>query len=253
MKPLLMCHRGIPWNLAENSLASFRAGLETGCEIIEFDVRLSKDGIPMIMHDETIDRTTSGSGAVAQLDYKQLRSHFITFTKSGPAHPGEIIPTLDETLDLLTHFPSVVINCELKDYRDECLQQVLKAFTCRGMLGRTVFTCFDFSVLMRLKKIESSVKVQGFPLELMNSVPAGCVDCERFFDYIGIKYSLATKELVARYRSMGLVIGLWVVNELEQWKRCLELEVDIVTTDRVDWLMDVRENVTRVEQTRSQA
>src|SRR5687768_11162146 len=86
-------HRGAAAEFPENSLAGFRRALELGIEGIELDVHLSKDGVPVIIHDETVDRTTNAEGAVADFTVEELRGL--------DAGDGEYVPTLAEVLDLV--------------------------------------------------------------------------------------------------------------------------------------------------------
>lgn len=241
-KLLLMSHRGIPWNLPENALASIKAALDLRADIVEFDVRLTKDSIPIIMHDATLDRTTDGTGAVGSYNFADVRKCRITYTKTGTIDNGEPIPSLAELISLLSGYPKVSINCEIKDYQDACLDLVFSAFKSNNLLHRTIFTCFDYGVLEKLKLMGDEVEVQGFPLELMTSVPKDKGTPEQVFDYIGIKYSLATRELVSYYKSMGLITGVWVVNDTNELASCIDLGVDIITTDRIDIFIQAREN-----------
>ena len=207
---------------------------------MEFDIRMSRDGYPMVIHDAALDRTTDGTGLVAEYTREELKKFRITFTKNGPADFPEPIPTLDELLDLLAEFPKAMINCEIKDYHQACLTSVLDRFISRGELGRTVFTCFDYGVLEILKKMNSSVRVQGFPLQLMTSVPRDRKTPEQLFDFIGIKYALADRDSVSAYRALGLTTGVWVINDPQELSACLDLGVDIVTTDRIDLFVQAR-------------
>lgn len=236
----LMSHRGLPWSLPENSLTSIKKALDLGADVIEFDVRLTKDLIPIIMHDATIDRTTDGIGEVASYNFQDLQKFKITYTKTGTVDKGEPIPSLDELISLLSKYPKVTINCEIKEYQDICLDLVFKTFKTNNLLRRTVFTCFDYGVLEKLKAMSDEVMVQGFPLELMTNVPDGIGSPEQLFDYIGIKHSLATKELVSYYKSIGLITGVWVVNDTQQLSSCIAMGAEIITTDRIDIFIQAR-------------
>lgn len=94
-KPLIAAHRGEHNNLPENSLAAFKQTIQQGTDILELDVRVSKDGVPFIMHDATLDRTTNGTGDPAQLTMQQLKSFYLK-TAPGKGLSEERIPTLEE-------------------------------------------------------------------------------------------------------------------------------------------------------------
>jgi len=100
--PRIIAHRGASAVAPENTLASFRKAKELGAEWVEFDVKESKDGILLIMHDETLDRTTNGTGAIAHKHWEELRGlsagHYF---KSEPLFYSEPIPTLEATIKVL--------------------------------------------------------------------------------------------------------------------------------------------------------
>lgn len=233
---LLMGHRGIPWDWPENSLLSFRKALDAGIDILEFDVRLSRDGVPVIMHDADLDRTTDSKGAVGDMDYTDLKKARIIFTKTGPKSPGEPIPNLGETLTLLQQYPRVIINCEIKDYSDACVEKSIEACREARLIERSVFTCFDYRVLQKIKEIDPSLKVQGFPLELMKGLPGDDPGLLGLFDYIGVRFDGATKEKIDKYKKAGLITGVWVVNNPEDIQSCIDMGVTIITSDRADIL-----------------
>jgi glycerophosphoryl diester phosphodiesterase len=98
-RTLVVAHRGASAEGPENTLAAFRLALEQGAPAVECDVHLSADGFPVVIHDETVDRTTNGKGAVAALTRAALR-RLDAGSWRGNRFAGEPIPTLEETLDL---------------------------------------------------------------------------------------------------------------------------------------------------------
>ena len=93
----VICHRGNSADAPENTLASIRAAFELGCDVVEIDVRRSRDGVPVIIHDDTVDRTTDGAGHVADLTLAELKTLDAGSWK-GDRFSGERIPTLEEAL-----------------------------------------------------------------------------------------------------------------------------------------------------------
>jgi glycerophosphoryl diester phosphodiesterase len=237
----LMAHRGIPWDWPENSLLSFKKALETGVDILEFDVRLSKDKVPVIMHDDSLDRTTNRKGLIGEKTLAEIKEAGIVFTKSGIPRPPEPVPTLDETIKLLKEFPELIINCEIKDYSDECIKRTINAFQAAAMLNRTYFACFDYGVLERIKAIDPSLKVQGFPLKLMKNVPDK-KDAEKLFDYVGLPFAETNKNEVEHFNSLGIITGVWVVNEPKDINKVRKLGTGIVTTDRFNIFREYLDN-----------
>jgi glycerophosphoryl diester phosphodiesterase len=239
----LMAHRGICWDYAENSLLSFRKALELNPDILEFDVRLSHDGILVIMHDDSLDRTTDSRGLITEKTLEEIKKAKIIFTISGvnlsvACGKEEPVPTLDETIELLKNFPKVLINCELKDYSDDCIKKTLYAFRSASMLDRTYFTCFDYTVLERIKALDPSLKVQGFPLRIMNRVPDK-PDAEKLFDYVGFPYKDTAREEVEHFKNLGIITGAWTLDDPKDLEIARNLGVEIVTTNRLNLFTEV--------------
>ncbi|MHA8111383.1 glycerophosphodiester phosphodiesterase [Lactobacillaceae bacterium Melli_B4] len=105
MKTMVFAHRGIPVKEPENSLSGFKYCLEHGAEALEFDVHLTKDNVPVIMHDEKIDRTTNGTGLIHDFTYDELTQFKLA--------NGETIPTLDEFIEVVAG-QDIWLNLEFK-------------------------------------------------------------------------------------------------------------------------------------------
>lgn len=102
MPPLVIAHRGDSARRPENTLASLASALESGAEIVEFDVQLTKDGEVAVIHDPTVDRTTDGTGRVADLTLAELRRLSAGYpARFGGEYRGEKVPTLSEVLGLI--------------------------------------------------------------------------------------------------------------------------------------------------------
>jgi glycerophosphoryl diester phosphodiesterase len=139
----VIAHRGASGQLPENTLAAFRRAIELGADAIEFDVRLTRDGVPVVIHDPTVDRTTNGSGPVHSFTLAELRQldAGARFTLDGRTFPfrgrGWTPPTLEE---VLIAFPGVPLLIELKlAAPGEGVRRVLAADGCRRrvLLGST--------------------------------------------------------------------------------------------------------------------
>jgi len=110
--PLCIGHRGASALAPENTLAAFETAIVDGADGLEFDVRLTRDGVPIVLHDAALDRTTSGRGAVAALDLASIR-RLDAGAWFGARFRGERVPTLAETLDLARG--RCAVNIELKE------------------------------------------------------------------------------------------------------------------------------------------
>ena len=108
-------HRGLCARYPENTMESFRAAAECGVDQIELDVRTTKDGEAVIIHDDTVDRTSNGSGKVCDMTLEEIRA--LDFgTKKDPSFAGAKAPTFREFMDLVKDHPTMTVDVELKEY-----------------------------------------------------------------------------------------------------------------------------------------
>jgi glycerophosphoryl diester phosphodiesterase len=138
-------HRGAAAEYPENTLPGFRRALELGIEGIELDVHLSKDGVPVVIHDETVDRTTNGKGAVADLTVAELRAL--------DAGEGEHVPTLAEVLDLVGDELVVDIEIKANAAGEAVLDEV------RGRDTRWLISSFDWDVLRYVRSVDKDAEI----------------------------------------------------------------------------------------------
>ncbi len=139
-------HRGASDEAPENTLPAFRRALELGADGFEFDVQLTADGQPVVIHDAVLDRTTTGSGPVAAASSDQIRA----LDAGGwfaPAFTGERVPTLEAVLAL----PAAVFELEIKSWGRQVLDAVLSAVDAADVFGRVKFTGWNHPMLCRLK------------------------------------------------------------------------------------------------------
>lgn len=232
----VMAHRGWPSVYPENTLLGFEKALELGVEILEFDVRLTRDKIPVILHDATLERTTLGTGPVDALTAAQLRG-VDAGSRRDPRFSGQPIPTLSETLDLADRYPGVTLNVELKDATEELCAKTLELLIQRGALSRCVLTSFDADILSHLKTRWPGVKTQGFPAENMKHFRPGHGGTYSFMDFVGFPVASATPARIAEFRGLGIIPGAWCIDE-EAALSALPLgDLQILTTNHPPWLI----------------
>lgn len=145
-------HRGNPAEYPENTLASFRSALDLGLDFIECDVHLSRDGHLVVIHDETVDRTTDGSGAVAEMTCAELRRL--------DAGRGERIPLLSEVIDLCGD--RAILAVEIKQPRrgyPEIEARLFEALDRAGMVRQSCVISFDWPTLDRVRALSSDLAV----------------------------------------------------------------------------------------------
>ena len=227
MKTANIGHRGAKGHLPENTLASFQKAIDLGANGIELDVHLSADGQVIVMHDETIDRTTDGKGAVKQQPLAGLKTHRIDFQFE--------IPTLSEVFDLVDR--KVLVNIELKVFEtaEPVVLLIEKYVLEKGwQYSDFLISSFDWLALEKVRALHAEI-----PLGVLTSTDldlaiafAKVINAETIHPY----FHLLTDENVARMQAQNLKVYTWTVNEFEDLHRVTSLGVDGIITDFPDRL-----------------
>jgi glycerophosphoryl diester phosphodiesterase len=154
---LVIGHRGAMGEAPENTLGSFKLALEQGANAFELDIHMSADGALIVCHDETVNRTTDGKGAIRKLTVTELK-RLDAGLWFDPKYKGERLPLLEEVFDLVpTNF---IINIEIKDHADHQIEQRLVDLLNRsGRMDSVVISSFDHKCLYHLKQLAPEIKV----------------------------------------------------------------------------------------------
>ena len=237
---LVIAHRGFSGGAPENTLIAFKKALELGVDMIELDVHLSKDGEVVIIHDDTLNRTTNGKGKVAEYTLKELKQ-LDAGSSSSPPYSGERIPTLKEVLQLVE--ARVPLAIELKkgerdrttiiDLADRAFQEVEKM----GMLNQVLFASFELSAIERIQERNPHVPVAfisgkdwNSPNEITGGKPIPILSCRaRALNPFNI--SRAHKE--------GIKVFAWTPNTEEEMEQFLKMGVDGIITNFPDRLIKI--------------
>lgn len=151
----IIAHRGFLLQFPENTLVAFRKSLSLGASGVELDVQMSSDGVPVVIHDKTIDRTTNGHGPVSGMTFKQLRKYDAGI-KFALAYRSEKIPSLREALWTIKGKGKVII--EVKETVNKAgLELVLKEIYMCGMEKWSTLISFDINQLEYLRQLDSNI------------------------------------------------------------------------------------------------
>jgi glycerophosphoryl diester phosphodiesterase len=244
--PLVIGHRGCAGEVPENTLPSFEAGLAAGADILESDVHLTRDGVPVLIHDDEVDRVSDGSGRVAEhtlAELKRLDAGY-RFEARGPGgHPfrgrGLHIPTLAEAFEA---FPAARFNLELKEDLPGIVERSVAAVVAAGHEARTLLTSGDDALTAKLRghldaegvavaRGASAGDVLAFVRSALDGTvpPPGTMALQVPAGFAG--RPLVTREFVAHAHAHGLQVHVWTINEPEEMTRLLDLGVDGIVTD----------------------
>jgi glycerophosphoryl diester phosphodiesterase len=231
---LNIAHRGASALAPENTIAAFERAVELGADVIELDLHMSQDGELVVIHDDTLDRTTDGSGPVHQRSLGELM-RLDAGRWFGEGFAGQRIPRLAEVLDRFAG--RVPLALEIKagsTFFPGIEEKVVSALRERAAIDQTAVASFDHYALRRLKEIEPTIRTAallvGRPVSL--SAIAGPAKA----DGLALEASFVTKTEVEVCRAAGLQIVVWVVNDPAQMRHFIRLGVDGIITDRPDLL-----------------
>ncbi|MBM7579727.1 glycerophosphodiester phosphodiesterase [Jeotgalibacillus terrae] len=223
-------HRGASTMCPENTMAAFRQALREKADGIEIDVQLSKDGEAVVIHDETVDRTTNGTGAVKDMTVLELKQ-LDAGSWYNQACAGETIPLLEEVLKWIGG-TELKLNIELKTDREPypgIEQVVIDAVRRHELADRVVLSSFNLETLRRVRDISSSVSIAVLVWDNID----GVVKCARHLgaDAIHARPGFMHTAESLRAEAAGLPIRLYTVNEPEDLKGISLQFVDGVFTD----------------------
>jgi glycerophosphoryl diester phosphodiesterase len=237
---LVTAHRGFSGDAPENTLAAFRKAMDVGSDMMELDVRFSKDGQLVVIHDDTLDRTTNGRGKVSDSTLEELKQ-LDAGSGFAPQFSGEQIPTLKEVLELAKG--KIPVNIEIKDdspgpYKitdlaDRVLQEVKKS----GMAEQVIFSSFYPSSLQRIKERDPRMWVALLFHRDWNSL--GEVTGGRAFSVVNLRHSFLTREKIRRIHREGMKVNTYTVNSEEEMDRFIGWGIDGIITNHPDKLIQI--------------
>ena len=248
--PVNFAHRGGAKIVPENTLEGFREGLRVGAGVLELDVHALADGTVVVHHDETVDRTTNGSGAIREMtlaEVKRLDAGYRFTPDGGRTYPhrgeGVKVPTLKE---VYREFTDVPINVEIKGKRPDIEETVWRIIEGAGAEERTLVVSEDSGTIRRFREASggsvatasSSAELIFFwllsRLRLIGLSKPSYQALQGPETYKGLR--IVTPELVRGAHERGLRVDVWTIDHEPDMRRLLGFGVDGIMTDRPDIL-----------------
>ena len=227
--PLIIAHRGASAKAPENTLTSFKLALEMGADGIELDVMFSKDQELVVIHDDTVDRTTNGSGRVNEFLYDTLRG-LNAGSSSYSEYREDHIPTLAEVFEQFGG--KMLINVELKNYAtpfDTLTEKVIDLIEAFNLVDSTMLSSFNPFKLSKAYKKNPAIKrgLLTFP-KTLGSLLRGPIG--RIFPYDALHpyYTDVTSRMVTRMHNLGRQVNVWTVDDPIELRLLAELGVDMI-------------------------
>ena len=224
-------HRGFSTAAPENTLAAFQAALDSGADYIELDVQLTKDGELVVFHDDTIDRTTDGSGKLSSFTYDELQqfSAGSWFGKDGE-FDDQRIPKLSEVLDLIGD--DIMINIEIKRHGNVAAtaEKVVELINEYGIRSSCYVTSFSYPALKTVKKLDPKIKT-GLIANLATSTSYSQL---KNIDAVSMNYIFVNQSVVDTAHLNGKKVFVWTVDRPLEIQQMVNLGVDNIITNRPD-------------------
>lgn len=249
----VISHRGANLVAPQNTIEAFKKSIEIGCDGFETDIHLTKDGIPVVCHNFTIDETSNGTGAIKYMTLEELRQ--FDFGKyKGEEFEGVKIPTLDEFLEVSKELGDKmnVLDIELKSEvpgqaGTELAEKTINAVKEHGLFDKLLISSFDPAILVVCKKIDkncktgilyspdrlSSLKIAARPVSFAKEIGADAL--HPFHMYV-------TRLYVERAHRAGIQVNPWTVNKEINAKALIKLGVDGLITDDPGLMNKLLEN-----------
>lgn len=240
-RPVIFAHRGACAYAPENTLASFRLAAEMGADAIELDTKLTADGQMVVIHDQTVDRTTGGSGKVGSLTLAELKK-LDAGNIFGNQFTGEPIPTLEEVFE--TVGKKVYINVEITNYAspfDALPDRIAGLVKKCGLEDWVIFSSFQPLNLIRMKRKLPDVPVAQLALDgktglFQRGLLGKIVAPDVIHPYSGD----TDAKFIQKQHENGRRVHVWTVNDPADMRRLFAANVDGIFTDDPKTALQIR-------------
>jgi glycerophosphoryl diester phosphodiesterase len=232
--PLIIGHRGASAVAPENTMAAFREAIAVGANGIEFDVRLTRDGVPVVIHDSTLRRTGSVNKRVADLSWQELSQIDVGSWFRLGSFANETVPSLRELFEL---FQSNDASLYLEMKCDSPAEHRPLAEACSRLIDeysfkeRVVVECFQLAALEILKEMDSEIKTATLFDRVFTDQSVITRATEIGAMAVALHHRLARKSLVEKSKQAGLHVAVWTVDDPAWIKLARELGIDALITN----------------------
>lgn len=248
----VIAHRGASGLAPENTMAAFRVAVDMGVDTLEMDVRSTADGVLVVLHDESVDRTTNGSGLVCELlyhDVSQLDAGYWWTNDGGKSFPyrgmGIRIPSLEE---VLVSFPKIRLNIDLAQWKPSIVERFAQLIQSHDAEARVVAGSFNNETTKQLRSLMPEVALIGSRSEVVTFYLLFWLRLDRFFKSKAAIFQLpehrrgirvVSPRFIEAMHRRNLQLDVWTINDEADMQRLLSWGVDGIITDYPDKLLSV--------------
>ncbi len=228
-----IAHRGASGTFPENTLSAFRAAANAGAAMCELDVRLTRDGQVVVIHDDKVDRTTDGMGDVAAMTLADLKRLDAGAKFKGGAPRRESIPTLDEVFDAVAG--RCALNIELKAAGVE--GKVAAIMHAHGAVESSMVSSFDWNSIAAINRIDPEIRLSLLAEKKPDELLARAIEMKAYA--INPRFDMVTPELCDAAHRANLKVLTWTVDVPQLMEFLLDAGVDGIMTNYPERLRDV--------------
>lgn len=238
----IWCHRGYSGKYPENTMLAFRKAAETPAEGIELDVQLTKDGEVIVLHDETLDRTTDGTGPVADVTLRELQS--FNAAKKFPEFGFQPVPTFREYLAFAAEtgvFTDIELKTGINPYPgiEEKVWALIQEF---GLEKQVMFSSFRYESLLNMRNIAGDVPCGYLAEDWTADLPEHILALG--FEAIHPHYLDLNQGRCRRLEKMGLPVNTYTPNSPGSLRRLIRWNVHAVITNEPELALQIRNEET---------
>ena len=235
----IFAHRGASAYAPENTVEAFALAMEQGADGIELDVQMTKDGQVVVIHDETIDRVSDGTGAVRDYTLEELKKfHFSNHMEN---YENAVIPTLKEVLDLIKS-SNMLLNIELKTgiyWYPNLEEKTMELVKESGMEDRVIYSSFNHYSIKKILELNPHAECAFLYSDVILNV-------DKYAKNAGVcglhpaVYHLKMAEFLKEYQESGLKVRVWTVNKKEDMEKFIKADLEAVITNYPDKALEIR-------------
>ncbi len=244
---VVIAHRGASAYYPENTMAAFTGAVDMGAEMIELDLMLSNDGVPVVFHDTQLDEHTNGNGSINEYTLRELKQ-LDAGSWFSDEYAGQEIPTLEEVLKFAEG--EIALNIEIKteavtdQAKGGIEQKALELVKKYGMEQHVLFSSFDYRTITHLKKLDPTIPAallyesrqsnRQLPSQLLSSYHADAFNCH---------YSELNRKRLRDIRLHDIPVFIYTVNQKRRMEKLIKLGVKGIFSDKPDLLKKVAAKV----------
>ena len=228
-------HRGYCARYPENTLISYRAAMQAGVDAFEFDVWLSKDGTPVIMHDGNAYRTCGVDRKLNDMTLEEIKE-LDAGGKFDPRFAGERVPTLEELLiQARAMRPDIILGVEIKDMREETCDKTVALLKQYGFFDKCIFYAFNARIIKYLKTAHGG-RTMGYPDFQMAEFEPDSYD---YYDELGINMKIMRSEIFPFYRDKGMKLHIYCADTEQDVRDAMDHGASFITANEIEPLLKI--------------